>query len=44
MKNLEAILDESTLKITQDIESIKTLALPISEFPLRHSNLSLNQA
>jgi hypothetical protein len=39
----ETILAESGLKTTQVIDSIKTFRLPMSEFLLRHSNLSLTK-
>jgi hypothetical protein len=41
MKTKAQILAESGLKTTQVIDSIKTFVLPMSEFLLRHSNLSL---
>jgi hypothetical protein len=43
MKTKAQILEESGLKTTQVIDSIKTFVLPMSEFLLRHSNLSLTK-
>jgi hypothetical protein len=43
MKAKAQILAESGLKTTQVIDSIKTFVLPMSEFLLRHSNLSLTK-
>jgi hypothetical protein len=43
MKNKAIILTESGLKTTQVIDSIQTFILPMSEFLLRHSNLSLTK-
>jgi hypothetical protein len=41
MEGKETILAESGLKITHVIDAIKTFVLPMAEFLLRHSNLSL---
>jgi hypothetical protein len=41
MKNKATILDESGLKTTQVKDYINTFIPPMSEFLLRHSNLSL---
>jgi hypothetical protein len=43
MKNKATIFAESGLKTTQVIDSINTFILPMSEFLLRHSNLSLTK-
>jgi hypothetical protein len=43
MRNKATFLAESSLKITQVINSIKTFIVLMSEFLLRHSNLSLTQ-
>jgi hypothetical protein len=43
MKTKAQILAESGLKTTQVIDSIRTFVLPMSEFLLGHSNLSLTK-
>jgi hypothetical protein len=43
MKNKATLLAESGLKTIQVVDSIKTFILPMAEFILRHSNLSLTK-
>jgi hypothetical protein len=43
MKTKAQILAELSLKTTQVIDSIKTFVLPMPEFLLTHSNLSLTK-